>query len=588
MQFKLKHGAGFLKNSALHYLCRASNLNSVNAFDFYSLHEVVYVTKKNRDEVNQFIATKHFKHPSLTKNMKRSKQASQLREQPHLLKLHQWLFCDAADFDGNILDPNTAITAATEQQSRFILLLFLPYRSNDDLLLNGSHTQKLRQAFRLCKLASKALAAMNITVQNYLQNLQDSRANCTRHKPPQDQLTRETLPYISAEEIHPDIILDDDEDYDDEETELPPEEIDAFLDTIFDSSPPQNPNAKPTSLDLQHLQSRSKHTSSRNHITTGGDIPKQPVHLKSFIRVAGSRNNNSSDNASSKSCKQNTKKKPMKRDIIKTIARYTRIRHRKQKFFGRNMKVKLQDANGTAKSIICWARAFKLDSDQRRAFEVLASSFVLTFFDDASLDSTQPNGLPTFLSEHDKLKELSGKINTNASLIAFIHGPGGSGKTAVIDLVKIYCEEFCTHLGHPFTSNTIVVTALTGSAATLLLGETTHRALALNYRRISGEHTLMWKDTRLLVIDEISFASPQIIAKIDTNLRTLLSQQGKKFGGLNIVFSGDLSQLKAINQDSIIDKPCPQFDKWVNCYIELHGLHRFDKDPAWGRLLTRF
>ena len=98
----------------------------------------------------------------------------------------------------------------------------------------------------------------------------------------------------------------------------------------------------------------------------------------------------------------------------------------------------------------------------------------------------------------------------------------------------------------------------------------------------------MWYDTRLLIIDEISFASPQVIAKIDTNLRTLLSRQGKRFKGMNVAFSGDLFQLKAIKQDSIIDNPCIQFDHWVNCYIELHGLHRFKDDPKWGKLLGRF
>ena len=32
---------------------------------------------------------------------------------------------------------------------------------------------------------------------------------------------------------------------------------------------------------------------------------------------------------------------------------------------------------------------------------------------------------------------------------------------------------------------------------------------------------------------------------------------------------------------------CPYFIDWVNCYIELNGMHRFMKDVSWGKLLMR-
>jgi hypothetical protein len=33
---------------------------------------------------------------------------------------------------------------------------------------------------------------------------------------------------------------------------------------------------------------------------------------------------------------------------------------------------------------------------------------------------------------------------------------------------------------------------------------------------------------------------------------------------------------------------CPEFHNFVNCYIELEGMHRFKDDPEWGELLKRF
>lgn len=59
-----------------------------------------------------------------------------------------------------------------------------------------------------------------------------------------------------------------------------------------------------------------------------------------------------------------------------------------------------------------------------------------------------------------------------------------------------------------FTSRSIVVTAMTGVAATHICGETTHSSLYLNQKRtIDGEQVELWEETRLLIIDEISFAS---------------------------------------------------------------------------------
>ena len=57
------------------------------------------------------------------------------------------------------------------------------------------------------------------------------------------------------------------------------------------------------------------------------------------------------------------------------------------------------------------------------------------------------------------------------------------------------------------------------------------------------------------------------------------------------MFAGDFRQLEPV--DKKYNKPLymddtPEFNDWVNCYIELNGLHRFKDDPAWGRLLMRF
>ena len=72
-------------------------------------------------------------------------------------------------------------------------------------------------------------------------------------------------------------------------------------------------------------------------------------------------------------------------------------------------------------------------------------------------------------------------------------------------------------------------------------------------------------------------------------LGKLKQEINKKFGGVNIIFSGDFQQLELVGRGKlpIYKDNCPYFMDWVNCYIELNGMHRFKKDMSCGKLLMR-
>ena len=88
--------------------------------------------------------------------------------------------------------------------------------------------------------------------------------------------------------------------------------------------------------------------------------------------------------------------------------------------------------------------------------------------------------------------------------------------------------------------------------------------------------------------DEISFGGKKVIEKLNKNLRELKEEPSLKFGGLDIVFSGDFSQLEPVNQKSLFKDRSLIWDEWVHMYFELHTNHRFASDPDWGNILEKF
>ena len=249
--------------------------------------------------------------------------------------------------------------------------------------------------------------------------------------------------------------------------------------------------------------------------------------------------------------------------------------------------IQLCDANGSAKSIIKWGCKCNLDNHQRCAFEVITASFVLTYFKDAGKNNEQMTthdnqSWTKFVRERKLLCQLAELSNDTEQLICCLHGTAGSGKSTVIELVLLYAKEYCSYLPNViFCHNTIVVTAMTGVAATLICGETMHGALFLNQKQeIEPEQIEFWADTCLLIIDAISFVSKSDFQMMHKQLGKLKQDINKKFSGLNIIFSGDFRQLEPVGRGKLPiykDNNCPYFIDWVNCYIELNSMHRFKK-----------
>jgi ATP-dependent DNA helicase PIF1 len=155
----------------------------------------------------------------------------------------------------------------------------------------------------------------------------------------------------------------------------------------------------------------------------------------------------------------------------------------------------------------------------------------------------------------------------------FLTGPGGCGKSTVINLFKNEYQY----------KRKIAITSTTGISAILIGGTTLHSycGIGLGTSSVNELVEKIYKNTKVkrrilevdtLVIDEVSMLSPDLFDKIETIFTIIRSTcksksffnssiDNKPFGGVQLILSGDFLQLPVVNSE----KFCFQSEKWETC-----------------------
>jgi ATP-dependent DNA helicase PIF1 len=128
----------------------------------------------------------------------------------------------------------------------------------------------------------------------------------------------------------------------------------------------------------------------------------------------------------------------------------------------------------------------------------------------------------------------------------FLTGPGGTGKSFLLKAM------------YDFLDKQVAVTAMTGCAAVLLgkhaktlhswagIGLATETPAKLASKiRTYGKTFQRWLGTDVLIIDEVSMLTPELLEKLDA-VAKLLRRDESPMGGLQIVFVGDFYQLPPV------------------------------------------
>lgn len=170
----------------------------------------------------------------------------------------------------------------------------------------------------------------------------------------------------------------------------------------------------------------------------------------------------------------------------------------------------------------------------------------------------------------------------------FLTGPGGTGKSYLIKQLYEMLEG-------------VSVTAMTGCAALLIgsfaktlhswsgigLGkDPTYKTCAIIRRSKKAE--TRWKETKILIIDEASMMTSELLEKLDEVARNIRNCAGKPMGGLQIVFVGDFYQLPPVFRVGECDRfvfESPLWNEIVEETIELKQIVR-QSDPVFQKILN--
>lgn len=173
---------------------------------------------------------------------------------------------------------------------------------------------------------------------------------------------------------------------------------------------------------------------------------------------------------------------------------------------------------------------------------------------------------------------------------AFLTGEPGAGKTHT---VNAYIRWLHSHGIEP------AITASTGIAATHVGGMTIHAWSGLGIRdhlsasdldAISSKEHIVRRITKthVLIIDEVSMLSADVLSMVDSILKEI-RQNGKPFGGLQVVLVGDFFQLPPVSKGGrevsfAFESPAWQALNPIPLY--LHEQYRQD-DKRLERVLAR-
>ncbi|XP_062557042.1 uncharacterized protein LOC134221891 [Armigeres subalbatus] len=140
----------------------------------------------------------------------------------------------------------------------------------------------------------------------------------------------------------------------------------------------------------------------------------------------------------------------------------------------------------------------------------------------------------------------------------FFTGPAGCGKTFTLRILMETVNRYSQ--AHNKQHNAYVACASTGKAAVAIGGTTVHSAFRICMSRrqsskLSFEALQLYRNAfanvKLIIIDETSMLGADVLNTVHVRLQEITGNYDDPFGGMPIVFCGDLRQLPPVNARAV-------------------------------------
>jgi ATP-dependent DNA helicase PIF1 len=231
--------------------------------------------------------------------------------------------------------------------------------------------------------------------------------------------------------------------------------------------------------------------------------------------------------------------------------------------------------------------------DYRIPFKLRSKTFLPIYFINITPNAIMYNSMQTTKIDLNPLFKKALDIMETSSKNAFITGKAGTGKSTLLQYFRMH------------TKKRVVVLAPTGVAAINVQGETIHSFfrfkpnITLNKVKkikIAKGQKSLYKELDAIIIDEISMVRADLLDCVDKFLRLNGPKKKKPFGGIQMIFIGDLYQLPPVvtSQEKELflqqyQSPyffaAESFENLQMEYIELEKIYR-QKDQVFINLLN--
>ena len=282
-----------------------------------------------------------------------------------------------------------------EEYAFRFMLLFVPFRSKEDLETDGCFQNALQRAHK-----DGLISGIMIQIAENIQTIHNSLASGI----PENTLSAETT-LVEAPDFENMNEGDDNEDYENLLASI------GELFTTLTNGEGLKEDSKTLDIGFGNKQMEAESISRAESDTVIDLINPEDGNLGSRQKVYP------------------TKRFCSTTSNLNTLVLQTRITRTQANEHVNDEEKAIIDANGTWQSISKWGENEGLDGEQQTAFEILAAMYVLSFYNEAKVDTTILENYEGFIERKMGLCKLARwNMNDEQPLCMFITGPAGAGK----------------------------------------------------------------------------------------------------------------------------------------------------------------